>query len=53
MDEDNIQLSKFVQKSLGPGVVFENGRAFYELTALEEDLVSYKEIVRMPIVKVI
>ena len=43
VDEDNVQMSKFIEKKLGSRT-FENGRAFYEFTD-EENLIYYKEIV--------
>lgn len=43
VDEDNVQMSKFVEKKLSPRT-FENGRAFYEFTD-KEDLNYYKEVV--------
>ena len=43
VDEDNIQMSRFIEKTLG---TFENGRAFYEFTG-EEDLIYYKEVVKV------
>ena len=46
VDEDNVQMSDFIEKALN--VEFENGKAFYELTQMEEDMLSYKEVVRMP-----
>ena len=45
VNEDNIQMSDFVEKTLC--VDFENGSAFYQFTKMEEDLLSYKEVVRM------
>ena len=44
VDEDNVQMSKFIEKTLGSRT-FENGRAFYEFTD-EEDLIYYKEVVK-------
>ena len=49
VDEDNVQMAKFVEKNLN--VKFENGRAFYEFSQMEEDLLSYREVVVMPKVK--
>ena len=46
VDEDNVQMSDFVKRALGV-TEFENGRAYYEFIQTEEDLVSYKEVVRM------
>ena len=45
VDEDNVQMSDFVKKVLK--LKFENGRAFYEFTRTEEDLLYYREVVRM------
>ena len=39
-------MSDFVQEVLE--VSFENGKAFYEFTGSKEDLIFYKEVVRMP-----
>ena len=46
VDEDNVQMANLVEKKLK--VKFENGRAFYEFTQTEEDLLFYKDVVRMP-----
>ena len=47
VDEENVQMSDFVKRALGV-TEFENGRAYYEFALqTEEDLVSYKEVVRM------
>ena len=46
VDEDNVQMSDFIKRALGV-TEFENGKAYYEFTQTEEDLVSYKEVVRM------
>ena len=45
VDEDNVPLANFVEKKLN--VKFENGRAFYEFTQME-DLIFYKDVVIMP-----
>ena len=50
VDEDNVQMAKFVKKKLHE-IKFENGRAFYEFTEKEEDLLYYKDIVLMSKVK--
>ena len=44
VDEDNVQMSKFVKQKLGS---FMNGKAFYEFTQKEEDLSYYKEVVNV------
>lgn len=44
VDEDYVKMSEFVTAKLG---TFENGRAFYEFNREEEDLLYYKEVVRM------
>ena len=49
VDEDNIQLAKFVEKKLS--IKYENGRAFYEFIQTEEDLLFYRDVVVMPKVK--
>ena len=46
VDEDNVQMAKFVTEKLK--VKFENGKAFYEFTQMEEDLLYYKDVVVMP-----
>ena len=46
VNEDNIQMSEFIEKTLSK--TFENGRAFYEFSQMDEDLLSYKEVVQMP-----
>ena len=43
---DNVQMSDFVKRAIGV-IEFDNGRAYYEFTQTEEDLVFYKEVVRM------
>ena len=45
VDEDNVQMAKFVKEKLGK---FENGRAFYEFTQIGEDFLFYKDVVLMP-----
>ena len=45
VDKDNVKMSDFIKNTLG--VNFENGGAFYEFTQVDEDLLSYKEVVRM------
>ena len=45
VDEDNVQMAKFVEDKLK--VKFENGRAFYEFTQMEEDFLFYKDVVPM------
>lgn len=47
VDEDNVQMAKFIKDKLNK-VKFENGRAFYEFTQREEDLLFYKDVVLMP-----
>ena len=42
--ENNVQMSKFIEKELGLQA-FENGRAYYEFTTGEEDLNYFKEVV--------
>ena len=49
MDED-VQMAKFVEEKLG--VKFEDERAFYEFTQIEEDMLFYRDIVAMPKVKI-
>ena len=49
VDKD-VQMAKFVKEKLG--VKFENGRAFYEFTQTEEDLLFYRDIVVMPKVNI-
>ena len=46
VNEDNVQMSVFIENTLE--TKFENGRAFYQLTKMEEDLLFYKEVVQMP-----
>ena len=49
MDEDNVQMARFIKKKLGK---FENGRAVYELVQnVEEDFLHYKDVVLIPKVK--
>ena len=50
MDEDNVQMAKFVEQKLDK-VKFENGKAFYEFIQKEEDFLFYKDVVLMPKVK--
>ena len=49
VDEDNVQMAKFVEEKLK--VEFKNGRAFYEFSQMEEDLLFYRDVVMMPKVK--
>ena len=52
VDEDNVQMAKFVEKKLANDKVkFENGRAFYEFIHTVEDFLFYKDVVLMPKVK--
>ena len=46
VDQDNVQMANFVEERLK--IKFENGRAFYEFTQME-DLLYYRDVVRMPI----
>ena len=46
VDYDNVQMAEFVKEKLR--VKFENGKAFYEFTQMEEDLLYYKDVVVMP-----
>jgi hypothetical protein len=46
VDEDNVQMSHFIERKL-PNLKFENGKAFYEFTETEEDLLCYRDVVRM------
>ena len=48
VDKD-IQMAKFVEEKLN--VKFENGRAFYEFSQMEEDLLYYRDVVVMPKVR--
>lgn len=42
MDEDNVQMSKFVKNKKG---TFENGKVYYEFTRKEEDILEGTEVV--------
>jgi hypothetical protein len=48
--EKDVQMAKFVEERLG--AKFENRRAFYEFTQMEEDLLFYRDVVAMPKVKI-
>ena len=50
VDEDNVQMAKFVEQKINK-VKFENGKAFYEFTQMEEDFLFYRDVVLMPKVK--
>ena len=47
--EEDVQMAKFVEDKLG--AKFENGRAFYEFTQIE-DLLFYRDVVAMPKVNI-
>ena len=48
--ENDVQMAKFVEEKIE--VKFENGRAFYEFTQMEEDLLFYRDVVAMPKVRI-
>ena len=43
VDKENAQMAKFVEEKLK--VKFENGKAFYEFTQMEEDMLFYRDVV--------
>ena len=45
VDENNVRMSAFIERKLK--LKFENGRAFHEFTETEEDLLCYRDVVRM------
>ena len=44
VDRNNVRMSKFIETKLK--CQFEDGKAFYEVTEDEEDLLYYKKILR-------
>ena len=44
VDKDCVRMSQFIEEKLN--CKFEDGRAFYEVTENEEDLLYYKKILR-------
>ena len=44
VDQDRVRMSKFIETKLN--CKFEDGKAFYETTENEEDLLYYKKILR-------
>ena len=45
VDENNVQMSAFIERKLN--LKFKNDRAFHEFTETEEDLLCYRDVVRM------
>ena len=46
VDLDCVRLSKFIERKIN--CQYEDGKAFYEVTENEEDLLYYKKILRSP-----